>query len=64
MKKFIYVTVALMVMSIFIGCAATMSSEQRRETYDLRNSVGESPFVGSNSGFDSRGLMVPPKYSY
>ena len=64
MKTFIYITVVLMLMLIFIGCFATMTPEQRKETYDLRSSVGESQFVGNSSGFDSRGLMVPPKYSY
>jgi len=46
MKKFIFIIVAFMLMLIFIGCFATMTPEQRKETYDLRGSVGNSPFVG------------------
>ena len=50
MKKFIYIiTVTFMLMLIFIGCYATMTPEQRKETYDLRGSVGNSPFVGATS---------------
>jgi hypothetical protein len=64
MKKFIYITVALMLTLIFIGCFATMTPEQRKETYDLRSSVGESQFVGSTSSLDARGLMVAPMHSY
>jgi len=55
MKKFIYITVALMLMSIFIGCAATMTQEQRKETYDMRKSVGESTFVGP-IGYDAKSM--------
>jgi len=58
MKKFIYITVVFMLMFIFIGCFATMTPEQRKETYDLRGSVGNSPFVGG-SWTDSRGLPLP-----
>ena len=36
MKKFIYVTVALMLMLIFIGCVAPMTPEQRKELYESR----------------------------
>ena len=49
MKRFIYIIVAFMLMLIFVGCFATMTPEQRRETYDLRGSVGNSPFVGGSS---------------
>jgi len=45
MKKFISITVAFMLMLIFIGCAA-MTPEERKERYDLRSNVGSSPFVG------------------
>ena len=48
MKKLIYVTVALMLMLIFIGCFGTMMQEQHKEKYDLRKEVGEEPFVGSH----------------
>jgi hypothetical protein len=61
MKKFIYTTIAFMLMFIFVGCYATMTSEQRRETYDLRTSVGNSTFVG-DAYTDSRGLMIPLPY--
>jgi hypothetical protein len=49
MKKFIFIIATFMLMLIFIGCYATMTPEQRRETYDLRGSVGNSPFVGATS---------------
>jgi len=45
MKRFIYITVVLLLMSISIGCA-TMTPEQRKEGSDLRSSVGDRPFVG------------------
>ena len=57
MKKFIYITVAFMLMLIFIGCFATMTPEQRKETYDLRSSVGNQPFVGDPNNLDARGMM-------
>jgi len=58
MKKFIYIIiVAFMLMTIFIGCAATMTPEQRKETYDLRQNVGNQPFVGSPQNLDAKGLM-------
>jgi hypothetical protein len=47
MKKFIYVIVALMLISFFVGCAATMTPEERKEMYDLRQGVGGSPFLGA-----------------
>ena len=56
MKKFIYITVAFMVMLVFIGCAA-MTPEERKETYDLRKDVGNSQFVGSSNNLDARGMM-------
>ena len=49
MKKFIYIIVAFMLMLIFIGCFATMTPEQRKETYDMRGSVGNSPFGGGDA---------------
>jgi hypothetical protein len=61
MKKFISVTVGLMLMLIFIGCVATMTPEQRkelrdsRETYNLTDEVGNKPFVGSPNTMDVRG---------
>ena len=39
----------LMMVFIVIGCFATMTPEQRKETYDLRNTVGNQPFVGDTS---------------
>jgi len=56
MKKFIYITVAFMVMLVFIGCA-TMTPGERKETYDLRKDVGNSQFVGSSNNLDARGMM-------
>jgi hypothetical protein len=61
MKKFIYVTVALMLMLMFIGCVSTMTPEQRKELYDSREinnlteGVGNKPFVGSPNNLDARG---------
>ena len=49
MKRFISITVVLLLMLIFVGCFATMSSEERKETCDLRSSVGQSTFVGETS---------------
>jgi len=63
MKKSIYVTVALMLMLIFIGCVATMTPEERKELYDSRESynltegVGNKPFVGSPNNLDARGQL-------
>jgi hypothetical protein len=56
MKKFICIAVAFMLMLIFIGCATT-TPEQRRETYDLRQDVGNSQFVGGSNNLDARGMM-------
>jgi hypothetical protein len=47
MKRFICTIVALMLVSLFVGCFATMTPEERKETYELRKSVGDKPFVGS-----------------
>ncbi|HVP79415.1 MAG TPA: hypothetical protein VMV04_16135 [Thermodesulfobacteriota bacterium] len=55
MKKFIYITVAFMLLLMFIGCATT--PEQRKETYDMRKDVGNSQFVGSSKNLDAKGLM-------
>ncbi len=49
MKRFIYIIVAFILMLLFIGCFATMTPEQRKEAYDMRASVGNSPFVGESS---------------
>ncbi len=49
MKRFIYITVACILMAISIGCFATMTPEERKETYDMRKSVGNSAFVGSRA---------------
>ena len=57
MKKFICIAVAFMLMLIFIGCSATMTPEQRKETYDLRGSVGNQPFVGDPNNLDARGMF-------
>jgi hypothetical protein len=57
MKKFIYITVAFMLMLIFIGCATT--PEQRKESYDLRKDVGNSQFVGSTTNRDAVGMTRP-----
>ncbi len=49
MKRFISITVLLMIAVIVIGCFATMSSEERKDTYDMRKNVGNSQFVGDSS---------------
>lgn len=49
MKRFISITVLLMIAVMVIGCFATMSSEERKETYDMRKNVGSSQFVGATS---------------
>jgi hypothetical protein len=59
MKKFIYITVAFMLMLIFIGCFATMTPEQRKETYDMRGSVGNAPFGGGGMPKDGHGNPIP-----
>ncbi|HEX9261195.1 MAG TPA: hypothetical protein VF893_01550 [Candidatus Bathyarchaeia archaeon] len=63
MKKFIYVIVSFIFVLILIGCFATMTPEQRKETYDLRKEVGEEPFVGSPfARWDASGFLIPPPY--
>jgi len=43
---------------ICFGCSG-MSQEQRKESYDLRSSVGNQPFVGSpTNNIDARGMMT------
>ncbi len=44
MKRYICTAMALMLISVFVSCATT--SEERKEEYDLRKSVGGSAFVG------------------
>ena len=44
MKRFVFIGIVLVFISLFLGCATT--SEERKETYDLRNNVGSKPFVG------------------
>jgi hypothetical protein len=44
MKRFVFIGIVLVFISLFLGCAT--SSEERKETYDLRNNVGSRPFVG------------------
>ncbi len=48
MKRFIYFSMVLMIGFIWFGCSG-MSPEQRKESYDLRSSVGNQPFVGGTS---------------
>jgi hypothetical protein len=48
MKRLIYIIVAFMLMFIFIGYFTTATAKTRKETYDLRASVGNSPFVGES----------------
>jgi len=58
MKRLIYLTVVLMIGFICFGCSG-MSQEQRKESYDLRSSVGNQPFVGSpTNNIDGRGMMT------
>jgi len=60
MRTFIYITIAFMLMLIFIGCG-TMTPEQReelyhsRENYNLTGNVGNEAFVGSPYNVDARG---------
>jgi len=46
MKRLIVLILFLMMVFIVVGCFATMTPEERKETYDLRNSAGNSPFIG------------------
>ena len=57
MKKFIYIAVASMLMMVLIGCFATMTPEQRKDTYDLRKEVGYNPFVGTIKNSDAFSMM-------
>jgi len=61
MIRLIYIAVVLMLMLIFISCFATMTPEQRKETYDLREGVGNRPFVGDTSP-DARYLAQVQMY--
>jgi predicted membrane protein len=61
MIRFIFITVALMLILIVIGCFATMTPEQRKETYDLRENVGNSQFVGDSSP-EARYFADPQMY--
>jgi hypothetical protein len=45
MKRSIVITLVLILISLFVGCATT--SEERKEEYDLRRSAGEGAFVGN-----------------
>ncbi len=56
MKRLICLAMAVLVGFGIIGCSG-MSAEQRKETYDLRNNVGNSPFVGGSSS-EARNLAV------
>ena len=56
MKRLIYLTVVLMIGFICFGCSG-MSAEQRKETYDLRSSAGNAPFVGGSSP-EARNLAI------
>jgi cbb3-type cytochrome oxidase subunit 3 len=63
MKKFIFIIVAFMLMLIFIGCFATMTPEQRKETFDMRASVGNAAFVGDHYDRDQFGnITTVPLY--
>jgi hypothetical protein len=62
MKKLIYLALAVIFGLSMIGCSG-MSSEQRRETYDLRNDVGDKPFVGGSSP-EARNLARTQMYGY
>ncbi len=63
MKRFISLILFLMLVFIVIGCFATMTPEQRKETYDLRGSVGNAPFGGGGIGggrpMDGHGNPIP-----
>jgi hypothetical protein len=51
MKRFITITVVLMLMLIFIGCATVPEATPigTQKTQDLSSSVGNSQFVGDPS---------------
>ena len=54
MKKFIYLTVVLMIGLMLIGCSG-MTAEQRKEGSDFSSTAGNKPFVGETSP-ESRSL--------
>jgi starvation-inducible outer membrane lipoprotein len=56
MKKLICMAVALMLMFLFSGCAT--APEQRKDSVDLKQSVGTKHFVGDSS-MDARGMARP-----
>ena len=47
MKRYIVIPVMFLLILLFAGCFMTMSSEERKEEYDLRRSAGEGAFVGN-----------------
>jgi hypothetical protein len=47
---------------ICFGCSG-MSTEQRKESSDLRSSVGDKPFVGGSSP-EARNLAKVQMYGY
>ncbi len=61
MKKFIYATVALMLMLTLIRC---ITPEKRKELSDARDmnnlteGVGNKPWVGSPNNLDARGQLT------
>ncbi len=61
MKRFVYLTVVFMIGVIMIGCS-TMTAEQRKETYDLRSSVGNRPFVGDSSSEAQKAALGIGRY--
>ncbi len=63
MKRLTYITVAFMLMIIFIGCFATVTPDQRKELYDMRGSVGNAPFVGESSS-EAKGLAYYQMHGY
>jgi hypothetical protein len=50
MKRFIYLTVVLMIGFMLIGCSG-MTAEQRKEEWELRSGVGDSQFVGDSDNY-------------
>jgi hypothetical protein len=63
MKRLICIIVGFMLMLIFIGCFATMTPEQRKETFDMRASVGNAAFVGDHYDRDQFGnITTVPLY--
>jgi len=59
MKKLIYLTMAFVLMLMFIGCYYTMTPEQRQEQLDLRGTIGDSQFVGPTTNRDAVGMTRP-----